>query len=182
MLHLGVDRFATVLTCVVATALIGGVFANRSRPAALGQTAAHLSAETLRHLAGQPDLLAAEALLAKIAGFDDTLDPHGAGSSAARRAVHTNRRLLLMLGDLMLSAHDLTDAQPAPPVTALPKAAMKWRLMPWRPFRSLPIWRTACAGSTMRKLANDPVRTPLRRCPCTRTASARASPSCAQAA
>lgn len=102
VLHLGADRFATVLTGVVTAMVVGAVFAPPAARGALRARLAALVADLLEAAATPASDARAPALLAEMSAIEDGLDPHGAGSFRSRRDVRAVRSVLIAAMALLL--------------------------------------------------------------------------------
>lgn len=100
---LGLDRALTVLTGVAVVALAGAIFAPQSPLSELRARLAELSAKALAHGAEpKPDAAQTENILQKIAAFEESLEPHAAGSRRRRDLVAAFRVCLLALTGRLL--------------------------------------------------------------------------------
>ena len=95
---LGIDRFATVLTGVIAAAVVGYLLAPAADGSGLRRRVRALLADLLERAAEPSAAITPEtdrALLSRIAEIEEGLDPHAAGSIRSRRDVRATRALLI---------------------------------------------------------------------------------------
>ena len=102
VLLLGVDRFLTVFTGVAVAMLVGLLFTPKAAEEEIVGRMRRLTARLLRLMASQlrdrrEDLRSVQrAILSEMAGIDEGLDPHGAGSLRSRRSIRQLRAILVV--------------------------------------------------------------------------------------
>jgi uncharacterized membrane protein YccC len=95
VLALAGDRMATISVGVAMSAVAGWLFAPSAMETDLDGRLRLLSAQLFRHLgAGENDRNAHHDILSQMAIIEETLDPFGSGSLAARRRIRARRRVL----------------------------------------------------------------------------------------
>ncbi|MDK3019811.1 FUSC family protein [Pseudodonghicola flavimaris] len=137
---LGIDRFATVLTGVIAATIFGYLFAGRSDGAGLRRQVRDLLADLLDRAAaprdgniggadGSADGDGDRILLSRLAAVEEGLDPHAAGSIRSRREVRATRGLLIAAIPVLLRRRNRGDGPGMPPAvsTGLSRAATALR-------------------------------------------------------
>ncbi|ATG46171.1 FUSC family protein [Celeribacter ethanolicus] len=106
VLHLGVDRLATVLTGVVVATLVGSLFAPAAATGELRERVRRLLSDMLDKAASAtPTESDKRALLNELATVEDGLDPHAAGSIRSRQTIRATRALLIAATPLLLWKH-----------------------------------------------------------------------------
>ncbi|GHH03041.1 FUSC family protein [Pseudodonghicola xiamenensis] len=112
---LGADRFATVLTGVLAAALVGYLFAPRINANGLRRQIRDLLADLLDRAAAPHGAVrddSGQALLSRLAAAEEGLDPHAAGSIRSRREVRATRALLIAAIPVLLRRRNGADIAP----------------------------------------------------------------------
>lgn len=99
VISLGMDRFLTIVTGVVVATLVGLITTPKGSPGALALAIRQVTLRLLRFMA-QPETgeglrQETRALLAEIAGLEEKLEPHGAGSRKGRHFVRSARALFM---------------------------------------------------------------------------------------
>jgi len=116
VVHLGLDRLATVLTGVVVATLAGFFFAQGGAArAALRAPVRALLADILAALS-RPAPAEAAALLGRLAALEEGLDPHAAGSLRSRQEIRATRAVLIAAIAVLLpqAGRSLPEALTAP--------------------------------------------------------------------
>ncbi|WP_353471206.1 FUSC family protein [Salipiger sp. H15] len=109
VLALGADRMATVLVGVLAALLVGWLSAPVADGTALRARIRGVLADLCDQLAASaPDAEAAQRLVSAMAGVEEALDPHAAGSIRSHRETRASRALLSTALSALLwrRAHD----------------------------------------------------------------------------
>lgn len=119
ILHLGVDRFFTVMVGVIMALVVGLLFATASSRGELWQVHGRRAAHTLRTLAhwfGAPldHDPSARSVLHNISDLAVALETHDAGSLSQRRHIKRLRALLITQMDLLLDEVGRAAARPSP--------------------------------------------------------------------
>ncbi|WP_434286852.1 FUSC family protein [Celeribacter sp. SCSIO 80788] len=106
VLHLGVDRLATVLTGVVVATIVGSIFAPAAASGELRERVRRLLSDMLDKAASAtPTEAEKRALLNELAAVEEGLDPHAAGSIRSRQTIRATRALLIAATPLLLWKH-----------------------------------------------------------------------------
>lgn len=107
-IHLGIDRFFTITLGVAVATIFGLLFTPHGAPGALAQAIRQMTARLLRLMAGEETQdtetlrLQTRQVLMDIAGLEEKLEPHGAGSRKAHRFVRSARALFISEVDALL--------------------------------------------------------------------------------
>ncbi|NDV98489.1 FUSC family protein [Salipiger sp. PrR002] len=129
VLALGADRMATVLVGVVAALLVGWLFAPAADGKALRGRIRALLADLCEQIAApEQDAEAARGLISAMAGAEEALDPHAAGSLRSHRETRATRNLLFVALSVLLWRRGRgADAVPEAARLALTEAAAALR-------------------------------------------------------
>lgn len=96
VVHLGVDRFLTIGLGVVVAVIVGLLLTPKEEPGALTHAIRLATSRMLRLMAREGEIRGdTRRLLADIAGIEERLEPHGAGSLKARGFVRAARVLFM---------------------------------------------------------------------------------------